>query len=351
MNQNIDEIYELIVKSLGNELTDEETIRLNEWKSQHTDNVLEYNNIKDIWECSGKMAFSTSIHIQQSLHATHHKAGMDKKPSITLGNKTIVFQIAAMITLAVIFSSLYNIYATKQAIQQQTTVFQTIKSAFGIQSRIELPDGTIVKLNSGSSITFPTTFIGMDRRNVKLSGEAHFVVSKNEKQPFIVELDKMQVKVLGTTFNVEAYKNNSVITIALVEGKITLQQKTDNHVTDLIEMNPHQVACYNQKTNQLLRKTEDDLSKYTAWTEGKIVFSDDAVHTVMEKLENWYNVDIRIVDKKLEAYRFTGTFCDEPLEQVLNLLNLTSKMKHTIIPTTKLNDNHYSQRIIILESK
>ena len=93
------------------------------------------------------------------------------------------------------------------------------------------------------------------------------------------------------------------------------------------------------------------MSKYTAWTEGKIVFSNDPVSTVTEKLGNWYNVDIEIADRKLQKYRFTGTFIDEPLEQVLNILTLTSHMQYKVIPATKLGDNSYSKRKVILKSK
>jgi len=94
-----------------------------------------------------------------------------------------------------------------------------------------------------------------------------------------------------------------------------------------------------------------DLNKYTAWIDGKIVFSDDPVNTVIQKLENWYNVDIELSDKKMENYRFTGTFLDEPLEQVLSILNLTSQMQYKVIPAKRLGDNSFSKRKIILKSK
>jgi len=209
----------------------------------------------------------------------------------------------------------------------------------------------VVYLNSGSSLKFPNSFNGMKTRNVKLAGEGHFEVAKNKDQPFIVDIHKMQIKVLGTTFNVDAYANNTSFTIALVEGSIELQQKTNNGISKLLKMKPNQVAFYNQLDNKLIMETEDDLNKYTAWTDGKIILSNDPVNMVIQKLENWYNVDIELADKKLEKYRFTGTFIDEPLEQVLSILNLTSHMQYKVIPAQKLGDNSYSKRKIILKSK
>jgi len=176
-------------------------------------------------------------------------------------------------------------------------------------------------------------------------------VIENSEQPFIVDIQNMQIKVIGTTFNVDAYSDNTAFTIALVEGSIQLQQKNGDEIKDVLEMKPNQVAFYNQSENKLQLTSEDDLSKYTAWTDGKIVFSDDPVQTVIQKLEKWYNVDIEIADKSMERYRFTGTFIDEPLEQVLNIINLTSQMKYQIIPARKLSDNSYSKRKIILKSK
>jgi len=191
----------------------------------------------------------------------------------------------------------------------------------------------------------------MKSRNVELTGEGHFAVSKNNSQPFIVDINKIQIKVLGTTFNVDAYPDNSTFTIALAEGKIEIQQKSPDGPKDLLVMKPNQVAVYKLSENKLEWKTEADLSKYSAWTDGKIVFFDDPVNTVIQKLENWYNVDIELSDKRLQKYRFTGTFIDEPLEQVLSILNLTSRMQYQIIPAHKLGDNSYSKRKIILKSK
>lgn len=342
-------IYDLIAKSLTGELTEEETVYLNDWKTADKANTLEYNEFKEIWEHSKRLSQPSGINLAKSLAVTRKKAGIVNGQVKWL---PVFIQIAAVLILALLFSAFYNQFLTQKPNEKiESTVYQSIKAPYGTQSRIELSDGTVVYLNSGSTLRFPNSFNGQKNRNVELSGEGHFSVAKNSEQPFIVDIKKLQIKVTGTTFNVSAYADNAVITIALVEGSIKLQQNSGKYVADLVELKPNQVAYYKPSENNLKVKTEDDLNKYTAWTEGKLVFSNDPINMVIQKLGNWYNVNIELTDKNLEKYRFTGTFIDEPLEQVLSILNLTSRMEYKVIPAQKLSDNSYSKRKIILKSK
>ena len=191
----------------------------------------------------------------------------------------------------------------------------------------------------------------MATRDVELAGEGYFKVKKDSEQPFIVTTNKIQVKVLGTSFNINAYQSNSSITIALVEGSLQLMKRSENRITDAIKMNENQVCNYDLSINSFRIKNEKNLNQYIAWTEGKIIFFNDCINTVVNKLENWYNVDIEIGDKHIEKYRFTGTFINEPVEQVLNILGMTSNMQYKIFPAVKTTNNTYSKRKIILMSK
>ncbi len=348
MNIDNPEIYDLIAKSFSGQLTEEEQITLNEWKLADRYNLAEYNDYTDIWNHSNHLAMLSEIDMPKSLDATRKKAGIDRRQ---IGWFKIFAQIAAILVLALLFSSLYNLFLVPKPYQRaEAIVYQQVKATYGTQSRVDLADGTIVYLNSGSALRFPATFNGQKNRNVELSGEGYFTVTKNSEQPFVVDIHKLQIEVHGTTFNVDAYPGNSAFKIALVEGSIRLEQKADNSEIELMDMKPNQVATYNLSENKLSLKNEDDLTKYTAWTEGKIIFSNDPVSTVLQKLGNWYNVDIEVADRKLRKYRFTGTFIDEPLEQVLNILNLTSDMRYQVIPAQKQADNSYSKRKIILKS-
>ncbi len=349
MDSQHDEIFDLIARSFYGELTAEETMLLKAWKEAKKPNLTAYQDFEEIWRHSNQMALPSPIDLPGSLEITRYKAGIKNRDIKWM---SLMRQIAAVLVLSVIFASTYQIVVKPVTItKKEVVVFQEVRAAFGTQTRLELPDGTMVSLNSGSTLRFPTTFDNSVTRLVYLSGEGNFKVTKNAQQPFVVDVNKLQVRVLGTTFNVDAYPGNTAITIALVEGKVLLQQISNDKISDLMEMKPNQVAFFKKSENRIERKEESDLTKYTAWTDGKIVFSNDPVNTVIQKLENWYNVDIELSDKKLENYRFTGTFIDEPLEQVLSILNLTSKMQYKVIPAKKLGDNSFSKRMIILKSK
>jgi ferric-dicitrate binding protein FerR (iron transport regulator) len=161
----------------------------------------------------------------------------------------------------------------------------------------------------------------------------------------------MTIRVTGTRFNVDAYPENRKITVALIEGKVNLEKGSGGETMEIAFMNPGEVAEYDLAANNLRIVKELNMEKFSAWTQGKIVFSNDPILTVVEKLENWYNVEIDIADRKLESYRFTGTFFDEPVDQVLHLLSISSGMEYSIIPAKKLENNTYSKRKIILKSK
>lgn len=340
-------IEELIVRSFSEELKPEERDELNTWLNANEEHKHEYHDYHHIWRNSNHLKFTSKISVPEALTQTKKAAGIS---AVTRKVYINLARIAAIFILAVIISVTYQkIFVKTAGTQTGEITYQQVKAAFGTQSRIELPDGSIVFLNSGSSMRFPSTFAANPIRKVELTGEGHFSVTKNEEQPFLVVTDKFQVKVLGTTFSINAYSGNSLHTVALVEGKVNIIRPGQEE--KIIEMQKNQVYSFDPASNKFSLRNDDNLNKYTQWVSGKIVFFDDHIHTVVEKLENWYNVDIEIADAKLESYRFTGTFMDEPIEQILDILNLTSNMQYKIYSAEKMADNTYSKRKIVLRSK
>jgi ferric-dicitrate binding protein FerR (iron transport regulator) len=118
-----------------------------------------------------------------------------------------------------------------------------------------------------------------------------------------------------------------------------------------MQLSPNEVATLNLSNNSLSKTAVNDLYKYTAWVNGRIVFFGDPIQTVVNKLGKWYNVEIIIADKRVESYRFTGTFMDESLEQILHILSLTSPMTYQIEPAKKQADDSMSRRRITLRGK
>jgi len=348
MNPSSD-IYNIIIRSFKNELTEEEKALLEAWKSETRQNRIEYLDCETIWRESDRLSSSMKIDLPGSLLKIKKQTGTDK---VKITWKSLFLQAAAVLLLAVLFASAYNHFIRKEAISEPVLVAnQEVKAPYGTQIRLELSDGTTVNLNSGSTLQFPVSFAGSDSRRVKLTGEGFFSVAKNKDKPFLVDVGSLVVAVTGTRFNVDAYPNNRDVTVALVEGTVNLQKMTDNGLIRLATMKPNEVASCDLSGNNLQVSHQENLDKYYIWTEGKIIFSDDPIQTVVKKLGTWYNVEIEIADKKMESYHFTGTFFDEPLSQVLYLLSISSGMKYTIIPAQKLEDNSYTKQKIIIKSK
>lgn len=348
MNPTTEYIYSIIAKSLTDQLSESETTELETWKSASKENLREYDDFVSVWSMSGTLKMPLSVDSAKKLNNIKLESGLfrTKKRYINWA-----VQAAAVLLLSVIFSGVYTYLNRDSFVLSNQTVYQEIKAAFGTQAKVELADGTTVFLNSGSKLRFPQTFDNMETRKVELDGEGYFSVTRNAKQPFIVEANKLDIKVLGTKFNVDAYTGNELVLVTLVEGSVKLQDNSGEENKDLMELLPNQVASLNLADNTLIKTDVSDLHKYTAWIDGRIVFFNDPIQTVVKKLENWYNVDIVISDKQLGNYRFTGTFIDEPLEQVLNMLSLASSMTYVIQAGEKQVDGSISKRKIILKGK
>lgn len=346
-------IYSIIAKSLTEKLTDNEAIDLENWKLACPENEQEYKDFVSIWVQSG------SLKLPHAIDQLKAKNTISKKAYSQVSTRKWVHwiaRVAAIFILSILLSGIYS-YLNKEkkdtfySINSSQPIYQEIKAAYGTQAKVELADGTTVFLNSGSKLRFPLTFNHQKQRKVILDGEGFFNVTKNTKQPFIVQTSKLNISVLGTTFNVDAYADNPSIHIALLEGRVMLHHQTDKQHESRMELLPNQVATLNLDNNTLSKTNVDDLYKYTAWTNGRIVFFGDPIQTIVKKLEKWYNVEIVISDKRLEDYSFTGTFIDESLEQILSILSLTSPMTYDIQPTMVQTDNSRSKRKIILKSK
>lgn len=348
MNPTTDHYHLLIARYLTDELTESEYAELEAWKSRNPENLHEYNDFVAIWSRADTLKMPSSIHQPDILKTLYLKS-----EKLQARKRWIYWalQSAAVVALSVIFSGIYTYLDRNQSASMLHPVYQEVKAAYGTQARVELADGTSVSLNSGSKLRFPQSFDHQQQRRVILEGEGFFTVTKNEMLPFVVETNQLDIQVLGTTFNVDAYPDNQSVLIALVEGKVKLQNNTGKENKDLMDLLPNEVATLNRAERTLIKTSGADLYKYTAWVNGRIVFFGDPIQTVVKKLEKWYNVEIVISDQRLEKYEFTGTFIDESLEQVLSILSLTSPMTYEIQQAIQQADQSMSKRKIILKSK
>ncbi len=347
MDSDSHDIYQLITKNLIGSISVTEKIFLDNWVNKNEKNKSEYNQVVELWKKSGNISFPSQIRTSKALKIVHNKLRLNSFGK----TKRIIFQIAAVLFLAIFFSAGFNYFFGNKRIENTTVYSQEIHAAYGTTSNINLPDGSTVFLNSGSTLRFSSIFSQQNQRNVELIGEGFFKVAKDSFNPFIVSAGGLDIKVLGTKFNVNAYESDSETKIVLVEGKVAIQKSESKSNDKQIELKPNQIATFNLKENKLYKQSAIDLEKYIGWTEGKIVFIDDPIQEVIKRLKNWYNVDLQIDDNQLLNYRFTGTFINESLEEILTILCLTSPMQYVIEPSVKGANEKFSKRKIILRSK
>jgi ferric-dicitrate binding protein FerR (iron transport regulator) len=196
-------------------------------------------------------------------------------------------------------------------------VYNTMSTPKGRQFRLVLPDGTKAWLNAASSLRYPTAFSGKER-NVEVSGEVYFEVSKNPKMPFKVKVNEdVEVTVLGTHFNINSYSNEASINTTLLEGSVQISSKGQKEI-----LKPGQQAQIN--ADQKMKVVNDvNLKKVMAWKDGVFDFDDAKLQEVMRQLERWYDIEV-VYEKGVPDMEFVGTLGrDLSLEDVLKGLKLS----------------------------
>jgi len=338
-------IHLLMTGYLSGNLSESEQLELkNHLELNHIDRKI-FEDYFLLWKESGLKADARPIDIESDLKKTKIRL-FPRRSNIF----NILQRVAAVFILAGVFSAAYIHYNTSvpmSVISEQPLMMQEVSAIFGTRSKFELPDGTTVYLNSGSKLIFPTRF-NDNTRKVELVGEAFFDVTPNPAKPFIVKTSEINVKVLGTAFNLQAYPESKEISTTLVHGKVILETESAGNSKQIAELKPSDHAVFNAKDKAINISAEEDLDKFIGWKDGKLVFFDDPIENVSDKLGNWYNVTVKIQNAELKKYRFTATFTDEPIEQVLDLLSKSSPIRYRIKQAARLSDNSYSKREIII---
>lgn len=222
----------------------------------------------------------------------------------------------------------------KQGIQYEDTelselVYNTLKVPYGKKFQVTLSDGTRVFLNSGSSMKFPVKFIPNADRKVFLSGEAFFEVTKNS-DPFIVNAESINVKVLGTQFNVSAYADDKSMNTVLVEGSVQLLDNNIENATAVL-LQPEHEAIWDKVQKQMV-VAKADIPSTLAWMNGQLVFRAVPFKDIIKKLERSYNCTIINNNQSLNDEIFSATFNveKENIEQIINYISKNSPYHFTI---------------------
>ena len=206
----------------------------------------------------------------------------------------------------------------------KTVKYNILSTPLGGEYQLVLPDGSKVWLNSGSTLRFPTAFIGSERI-VELKGEAYFDIAKNPKMPFLVRTNNaMDIKVLGTQFNVMAYDDEKNINTTLIEGSVEVLKESGKTT-----LKPGQEAILNKRSGNI-KVASADLEQAIAWKNGYFIFYNENIESIMRKVSRWYNVDI-VYQGNLNNKDFVGTISrNKNVSELLKMLELTGAIHFSI---------------------
>jgi ferric-dicitrate binding protein FerR (iron transport regulator) len=354
-----EKIWELWMLKLSGEATEGQLLELGALMRQHPALVAEFTSVEAIWRGKGKVEPEEegiddlyNKHLQRLSDEVGGRTALYEGPQAA-ENETgrrrparkwlVVGAVAAAACFAIIFIG----GGASSPVSGGNGNFVSTRN--GSKSKLQLPDGTQVWLNSGSNISYDNDF-GEKMRQVRLTGEAFFDVVKDNAHPFIIHTARVDVTVLGTAFNVRSYPEEKVTETSLIKGavEVTLKASADKRILlkpneKLIVSNDSSMlkndpipAGHKERAAAVMTLTRvhhldrDSVASEVLWTRNKLVFDGEVLSEVALKLERWYGVKVTIQGEELKDIPYTGVFDDDNLTEVLYALQLSGGFKYVI---------------------
>lgn len=321
---------DILIRYIDGMLTEEEAVEVKNWRAASLENEKLLEQVYFTAQVASRLKVMRTVNPDEAL--SRFKSRIHKKEKrLALRQVLGVIQRAAAVLFIPVF--LLSAYLFIQQGQGNVRTL-AVRTNPGVVSAFDLPDGSKVWLNANSELRYPSDF-NADTRTVELTGQGYFEVTKNAHKPFIVKADKdYSVEVLGTSFNVSAYKDESMIETTLVEGSVKLNVVSGGkRMTQMLK--PNEKAEYQKGADKI--KVFDVNTEYdTAWKNGEIIFRNHPMDKVLKTLERNYHVVFEVKDNEILKSIITARFKDEQLPQVLEYLKLASGIQYAIHkPTVK----------------
>jgi transmembrane sensor len=339
----------LLTKFFAGEISDSEMILLKNWLDSNPENRRIFNEENEFWQEAGIWTKLENYKTDTAWTNMASRLGLGKNHynSVTVlsrSNCRILLAAAAVACIVAIGSlSLWITGKTSfQKIAASSTVFSTNE---GEKAHVCLADSTEIFINSGSTIQYDGDF-NLKDRIVKFSGEAFFNVNTNPEKPFVVQVEKMSITATGTRFNVLSFSDEDRIETTLEEGTIHVSANGKDPVT---LKSGQQIVYFRRSEKYLVRDVETDT--YTSWKENKLRFNDTPFEEVLRRIGRKYNVNFQITDKELLNLKYTATFIDEPIEDVMMMLRTVSPITYSIQYLTSVSDVKYMKPKIIVKKR
>lgn len=342
-------LYNLLAKKLSGEATASELAELNNLLSNNYENSKLAQTLEFLWKDHSKKLFENN-EIQEErfnyIIECLREEETEKTKLMGFWKKNRYWLAAASILPLIFF--IVSRLTEKVPSSESYTTLQPKEEAItppGRRKQMTLPDGTKAWLNAGSKLTYPKNF-NAETREVDLEGEAYFDVVKNEEKPFIVHTSGIDIKVLGTVFNVKDYASDPIIEATLLRGMIEVVKKNEPGASKVI-LKPHEklifaktfkpvpvtpgkvsvpfekkIARPDISITSLNKNIADSAVVETAWVYNKLVFEEESFEDIALKMERWYNVSIRFSNERVKNFRLSGSFVKENISEALDVLQM-----------------------------
>lgn len=330
MKTEREHIDELILAYFTNGLDKNELDELKEWIAVSHENEKHFMQLQEVWFSAMKEMENTIFDKGEGFQSFKKRMKVYQKNEMLkkrLGWK-IIYKYAAAIFLIGLISYFSYWKGESNLKNALTEVGIEVEAPIGSQTKLRLPDGTVVILNAGSRITYPQDF-GVDSRDVELQGEGYFEVARNIRIPFYVKTKDLQVRVLGTKFNFKDYPEDKKVIVSLLEGKIALNNQLQKEAELILMPNERMVL---DKEMGMMRKESEKNRVDVQWITGRLFFDETPLPEVTRILERNYGVRIRFANDTLKNLRFYGNFSktDQSIKDILDALMATEKVHYTL---------------------
>lgn len=331
--QDLEITDDLLLRYCEGDVSEQERVLIEEWVALSDENKQIAKQIYTIHVATDTIEILNKVDTEKALEKVNNKM---------LGKKKVLWwewvqRVAAVLLIPLLIAYCVSYFSPTK---EQRAQMIEIKTNPGMLTSVVLPDSSVVILNSESSLVYPSSFNG-ETRNVTLKGEAYFCVAKDQNKRFIVNAPgNTQIRVYGTSFNVEAYPEEGVVNATLVCGKVSFVSGGRQEVI----MKPGQKAKYNISNGSVtLGKTFVDGD--IAWKDGKLIFRDTPFDEVLKSLSKRYNVDFVIKRDKLHEYSFTGVFEHQRLSRILEYFRISSNIKFRYMNESNRDINREKEKI------
>ena len=358
------DVENIICRYLTGTISAGEYCKLTEWLAHSAENQLLFDQVREVWLASELAGGKAQFDFRAAFEKFKRKTGRDEPMSRFRQSRrrrtiTISYRWAAVMALmAIVGGMMLQYWMPLPTNEPVVDLYQEVEVPYGARSKVLLPDGSRITLNAGTTLRYHNDF-GKSNRDLWLDGEGYFVVNKSAT-PFVVHTGTIQIKALGTQFNVRAYSSEQTIETTLVEGKVSVSD-TDEHSEQVEEviLLPNQKLTVTREerkekatvshpaetpaeersmaaispirpSSEIVKKEMIDPLPEISWKDNEWVIYRESMENLAVKLERKFDIKIVFNDERVKSFRYNGTLPDESLEQVLNAMSLVSPIKYTI---------------------